>query len=101
MTFPLASPTFGWHRPDDFRWTEVAPVHPYEVLTSGGIDTDFFLPTALPNKVAPDLSKSELSELSHRTTLAGGQRMVIGLRLLHHQPHAFDEITGVGPQSRL
>ena len=41
--------------------------------------------------------ESQLQEFAHRVALAGGDDEVVGLLLLHHQPHRLDVVAGEAP----
>ena len=54
-------------------------------------------PGAAPFDGPADASERLLDEFTNRMLFAGGQDIVIRLRLLHDEPHAFDIVAGVTP----
>src|SRR6185437_14242200 len=52
---------------------------------------------ARPDQLAADFGESGLDEFAYRMHFAGGEHVVVGLRLLQHEPHALDVIPGVAP----
>jgi hypothetical protein len=43
------------------------------------------------------MSKGEFHKLSHAVAFAGSEHIVVGLGLLHDQPHAFDIVARMAP----
>src|SRR5262249_49850385 len=81
----------------DLRRSEVAWVDAYHRLAGPAIEADLVAPAAAPFDSATDMAECELHELPYRMRLARRQHVVVGLGLLHDQPHAFDIVAGVAP----
>ena len=63
-----------------------------------GVDDAGLLRRApLPAQPHADLSERQLDELAHAVLLAGGDHVVVGLVLLHHQVHGPHVVAGVAP----
>ena len=45
----------------------------------------------------PDVAEGHLDQVAHRVALAGGDDVVVGRRLLQHQPHRPDVVAGEAP----
>ena len=58
-------------------------------------------PRVLPDQVLPvvdaDVAERGVEEVTDGVRLAGGDHVVAGLRLLHHQPHRLDVVAGEAP----
>jgi hypothetical protein len=52
---------------------------------------------AAPHDAPPDVSEHGFDELAHRMGFAGGEDVIVGLRQLQHQPHAFHIVAGTAP----
>src|SRR6185312_12702186 len=81
----------------DLGRSVVARINRNEGLPCSGADATLVDATPLPYKRAVDATKRQLDKFANRMSFARGKHVVVGLRLLQHQPHAFDVILGVAP----
>src|SRR5678816_1246246 len=71
---------------------------PDQMVNLGGTDElriDHYV--LLPIK--PDVGERDLAELAHRVRLVGGDQVIVRHRLLHHQPHRPNVVSGKTPVS--
>ena len=80
-----------------FRRPEITLVDFDQHAAVACIDALLGKPGSAPFDGPADASERLLDEFADRMLFAGRQHIVVGLRLLQDQPHAFDIIAGVAP----
>ena len=84
-------------QPFDLGWPEVTRINLDEHAPIFSIDALFVDTLAAPFDRPADAAESLFDEFPHRMLFAGRQNIVVGLRLLHNQPHPFDIIARMAP----
>src|SRR5215470_15914643 len=81
----------------DLCWPEIARINAHEVFSCPHIDSDLVNAMSAPADTSARVSEGELDEFPDRMHLPRCQHIIVGLRLLQHQPHTLDEVARMPP----
>src|SRR5262249_10215005 len=81
----------------DLRRPKISRVNSDQYGASLAIDTSFLDGMPSPLDLAAYTIERQLDDFAYCVRLACRQHIVVGLILLHHQPHTFDIIASMSP----
>ena len=81
----------------DLGGAKIAGINRHQQSAGLGVMALFVRALAAPGQRHADLGEGRFGELADRMGLAGGQDIIVALRLLQHQPHAAGVFARMAP----
>src|SRR5271170_3278968 len=81
----------------DLGRPEVARIDRHQRLVRLVVGPGLLDAVATPYDAPPDMGECGFDEFAYRMGFAGGEHVIVGLRLLQHQPHAFHIVARMAP----